>query len=208
MRADLVSAAESFAPRIREVADEVEQEACLPEDLVEQMTEAGLFRLYMPASAGGEEADPLTVFAVIEALAQADASVAWILMIAAEMASSVGWLEPEASRPSTSRASVGAVCGADVGVGAAEWGCGGRGGGLHGRGALGLRQRHRAGDCDGGDVLAAGAGRLAAFERRSARVPHDADAGGGRSDRSHLEHDGLARDGQSRFRGVGDVRAG
>ena len=94
MRADLVSAAESFAPRIREVADEVEREARLPEDLVEQMTEAGLFRLYMPASAGGEEADPLTVFAVIEALAQADASVAWILMIAAEIASSVGWLDP------------------------------------------------------------------------------------------------------------------
>lgn len=98
MRADLVSAAESFAPRIREVADEVEQDARLPEDLVEQMTEAGLFRLYMPASAGGEEADPLTVFAVIEALAQADASVAWILMIAAEIASSVGWLEPEVAR--------------------------------------------------------------------------------------------------------------
>ena len=98
MRADLVSAAESFAPRIREVADEVEHEARLPEDLVEQMTEAGLFRLYMPTSAGGEEADPLTVFAVIEALAQADASVAWILMIAAEIASSVGWLEPEVAR--------------------------------------------------------------------------------------------------------------
>jgi alkylation response protein AidB-like acyl-CoA dehydrogenase len=84
-----------LAPRIRQLADEIEQAGCLPPELVGPMTEAGLFELYRPADAGGLEAGPLTAFEVTECLARADGSVAWCVSVSTALSTYLGWLPPD-----------------------------------------------------------------------------------------------------------------
>ena len=89
---ELVRRARALAPQIAACAADIETAGAPPADLIEALTDAGLFRLNIPAEANGEQADPLVVFHVIEALAAADASVAWVVMIAAEVSLLTGWL--------------------------------------------------------------------------------------------------------------------
>jgi indole-3-acetate monooxygenase len=51
----------------------------LPTALVERLARAGLFRLLVPRTVGGEEADVRTFAEAIERIATADASAAWCL---------------------------------------------------------------------------------------------------------------------------------
>lgn len=89
---ELVRRARALAPQIAACAADIEAEGAVPPDLIEALTDAALFRLNVPAEANGEQADPLVVFHVIEALAAADASVAWVVMIATEVSLLTGWL--------------------------------------------------------------------------------------------------------------------
>ena len=81
----LVEAARELEPAIRDRADEIEETGSTPPDLIQAITRRGLFRLNIPARSYGEQAHPLVVFHVIEALAHADASTAWVVMIASEV---------------------------------------------------------------------------------------------------------------------------
>ena len=80
-RGDIVEAARSLMPWIRECAEQIEREGRLPGELVRALAEAGVFRMLAPRALGGGEADPLTHFEVIEALSEADGSVGWCAMI-------------------------------------------------------------------------------------------------------------------------------
>jgi alkylation response protein AidB-like acyl-CoA dehydrogenase len=84
-----------LAPRIRELAGDIEEAGCLPGELVEPMTGAGLFELYRPSDTGGLEADPLTAFEVTETLARADGSVAWCVSVSTALSNYLGWLSPD-----------------------------------------------------------------------------------------------------------------
>ena len=77
------AAAARLAPAIAARADEIEAARRLPADLAADLAAAGLFRLVVPKSLGGLELPPAEVVATIEAVAAADASVGWCLMIAA-----------------------------------------------------------------------------------------------------------------------------
>ena len=68
-RADWLGAARALAPRIAADADEIEQTRCLPDPLVDALSEAGLFRLLLPTRFGGGELDPMTFACVIEEVA-------------------------------------------------------------------------------------------------------------------------------------------
>jgi len=81
----LVHAARALQPAIRECADEIEASGTIPTHLIEALTERGLFRLNIPTRSHGEQAHPLVVFHIIEALAHADASLAWVVMISSEV---------------------------------------------------------------------------------------------------------------------------
>ena len=81
----LVEAARELEPLIRERANEIEETGSVPHELIDAITARGLFRLNLPARSFGEQAHPLVVFHTIEALAHADASTAWVVMIAAEV---------------------------------------------------------------------------------------------------------------------------
>lgn len=81
---ELVLAARALAPAIRAAAPEIERERRLPEAIVKGMKQAGVFRMTMPRSLGGPEADPITQLEVIEALSEADGSVGWVAMIGSD----------------------------------------------------------------------------------------------------------------------------
>ena len=73
-------------PEIRERAEEIEQARAVPRDLAEKLRSAGVFRRYVPRSHGGDELWPDEGLTVIEELARADASVAWVAAVGSEAA--------------------------------------------------------------------------------------------------------------------------
>jgi indole-3-acetate monooxygenase len=76
----LLEAASALAPAARELQDETERERCVPRQLVAQLREAGLYRMLLPRVIGGQQLDILTCFAIVELMAEGDASVGWNLM--------------------------------------------------------------------------------------------------------------------------------
>ncbi|MDE2746856.1 MAG: acyl-CoA dehydrogenase family protein [Chloroflexota bacterium] len=88
----LVEAARELEPSIRACADEIERLGNVPAELIDAVTDRGLFRMNIPARSYGEQAHPLVVFHAIEALAHADASTAWVVMIASEVSLLAAWL--------------------------------------------------------------------------------------------------------------------
>ncbi|MDQ1741612.1 MAG: Acyl-CoA dehydrogenase, N-terminal domain, partial [Pseudonocardiales bacterium] len=71
---DPVDAARRLAATAAELAPEAERSRQLSEPLVAALADAGLFRLCVPAAAGGLEAHPGTLTAAVEALAVGDAA--------------------------------------------------------------------------------------------------------------------------------------
>jgi alkylation response protein AidB-like acyl-CoA dehydrogenase len=83
-------------PEISARAEEIEQARAVPRDLAEKLRTAGVFRRYVPRSYGGDEMWPDEGLTVIEELARADASVAWVAAVGSEGPSFYAYLPPEA----------------------------------------------------------------------------------------------------------------
>jgi alkylation response protein AidB-like acyl-CoA dehydrogenase len=90
--------AASLLATIEARADEIEQARRLPADLAQEMAQAGLFRMALPKSLGGSELPPADIVRTIEAVAQADASVGWCLMIGATTTVSFAYLPHAVAR--------------------------------------------------------------------------------------------------------------
>jgi alkylation response protein AidB-like acyl-CoA dehydrogenase len=75
----VVQAAAALQPALREHHVEIEREQRFPRALVEQMREAGFYRMVIPRALGGLEVDPLTYLRVVELLAEGCGSVGWNL---------------------------------------------------------------------------------------------------------------------------------
>src|SRR3954453_21717881 len=93
-----IAAAASLAPQIRAFAEESERSRRLPMPQVEAMAEAGLFRLWIPRTLGGEEADPMTLVRVVEEVSRADGAAGWGSAIGGEYGAFGGYLPVEAAR--------------------------------------------------------------------------------------------------------------
>ncbi|MDX2233655.1 MAG: acyl-CoA dehydrogenase family protein, partial [Hyphomonadaceae bacterium] len=93
-----LNAARALAPTIAAHGDAIEAARRLPPELAAMMADAGLFRLIIPRSLGGWEAEPWTIVETIEAIAQADASAGWCLMIGSTTALNSAYLEPAVAR--------------------------------------------------------------------------------------------------------------
>ena len=78
---DVLAAAHELAPSIAARAAEIETARRLPRDLLHQLVSAGCFRLLQPRSHGGPEAELTDALALYEALARADGSTGWTVMI-------------------------------------------------------------------------------------------------------------------------------
>src|ERR1700689_4386284 len=85
-----IDAAKGLAPQIRASMEEIERSRRLPLPLVEAMAQAGLFRLWIPRTLGGEEADPMTLVRVVEEISRVDGLLVGAWRLAASMAHSVG----------------------------------------------------------------------------------------------------------------------
>jgi alkylation response protein AidB-like acyl-CoA dehydrogenase len=77
----ILDATRGLVPLLRERSDEIEAARRMPDDVLEAMIDAGVFRVAMPRAWGGPEMDPLSQIEMIETLATGDASAAWVTMI-------------------------------------------------------------------------------------------------------------------------------
>lgn len=75
--AAMLSRAEALIPRLRDRAARTEELRRLPTDTERDLHESGLFRIVQPKRVGGSEFDYVALVDCAEALAKADASVAW-----------------------------------------------------------------------------------------------------------------------------------
>ena len=75
----VVRAAAALQPALRRYREEIEREQRLPPALVEELRDAGFYRLVIPRALGGLEVDPLTYLRVVELLAEGCGSVGWNL---------------------------------------------------------------------------------------------------------------------------------
>lgn len=78
----VLRAVQDLTPTIAARAREVEEARRVPADLLGELIGSGCLRMLLPASHGGAAADLPTAMRVLETLATADASVAWITGIA------------------------------------------------------------------------------------------------------------------------------
>jgi alkylation response protein AidB-like acyl-CoA dehydrogenase len=81
--AELVASAQELQPLIRENAAANEAGGRLTEAVNDALHEHGLFGMWTPAPLGGSEADPISSLQIVQALAYADPSTAWVAMAAA-----------------------------------------------------------------------------------------------------------------------------
>ena len=73
----VVREAANLKPMLRRYQEEIEREQRLPKPLVEQMREAGFYRMVIPRALGGLQLDPLSYLRVVELLAEGVGSVGW-----------------------------------------------------------------------------------------------------------------------------------
>ena len=92
---ELVERARGLIPLIAGATDRVDRDRAVPADVLDAMHEARLFRTLIPASIDGEEVEPATFFQVIEAIAMADASVAWCLCQNSGVSMAAAYLDPK-----------------------------------------------------------------------------------------------------------------
>jgi alkylation response protein AidB-like acyl-CoA dehydrogenase len=75
----IVRDAKAIQPELRRHKDRIEAEQRFPSALVEQLREAGFYRMVVPKSLGGLAVDPITYTRVVENLAEGLGSVGWNL---------------------------------------------------------------------------------------------------------------------------------
>lgn len=81
--AGLVAAAEAIAPLLRANGPANEAAGRLVDDVVDALHDAGMFGMWVPAPLGGAELDPVSSLELVQTLAEADPSAAWVVMAAA-----------------------------------------------------------------------------------------------------------------------------
>jgi alkylation response protein AidB-like acyl-CoA dehydrogenase len=95
---ELVHQARTLAPEIAAAISGIDASCDLPADLVNRIVDHGFFRMAVPKSYGGLEADPITQVRVVEEFAKVDGSVGWIAMVGIAGAYQSAFLPPEAAR--------------------------------------------------------------------------------------------------------------
>jgi alkylation response protein AidB-like acyl-CoA dehydrogenase len=95
---EVLERARALSPMIATFAARVEAERRLPVPLADALHEAELFRMLLPRSLGGAELDPTTFVQVMEEVARADASTAWVLGQTAGCSMVAAYLKPDVAR--------------------------------------------------------------------------------------------------------------
>lgn len=85
-------------PGIAARADEIEAARRMPADIAQSLARAGVFNMVRPRSLGGLEMPPLDMVSVLHAIARAEASTGWCVMIGATTAINAAYLPPDVAR--------------------------------------------------------------------------------------------------------------
>lgn len=94
-RKSSVERAEGLQTLIAAAAPTIEKKRQLTESVVEALHEAGLYRMLLPRSLRGGEVEPLVFAQTLEALAKADASVAWCVAQCCGCSMAGAYLDPD-----------------------------------------------------------------------------------------------------------------
>jgi alkylation response protein AidB-like acyl-CoA dehydrogenase len=90
---------EEMRPVIARGGDEGQEMRRLPDDVVDELVEAGFFRFALPEELGGDNASSLETMEILEHMAAIDASVAWNVMLGSEInAMAAGGMDPEIAK--------------------------------------------------------------------------------------------------------------
>ena len=95
---DFIEAARSLAPHICAAREELDRQRRVPADLARLLDQSGAFRLFLPASMGGPQVDPITAYHVVEELSRSEASVGWCALLSNGGAVFTGNFTPEVAR--------------------------------------------------------------------------------------------------------------
>lgn len=90
-----LQAARALQSELSERAAEMEDVRRLPADLAAKLAEGGLFRMITPTAYGGLECSPREIVDAVEAVAEANASAGWCVMIGATTAMNAAYMDPE-----------------------------------------------------------------------------------------------------------------
>ena len=95
---DFLAAARALRPQISATRLEMDELRRIPDELAAAVAESGAYRLFLPASMGGPQVDPITAFEVVEELARAEGSVGWCALLSNGGALFTGHFTPETGR--------------------------------------------------------------------------------------------------------------
>jgi alkylation response protein AidB-like acyl-CoA dehydrogenase len=94
---DWISRARALRPFLEDAAPRIDAGRELPADVIDALHDARLFRLLIPRDLGGAELDLPTFLQVVEAIAEADGSVAWCVGQGAGCSMTAAYLPREAA---------------------------------------------------------------------------------------------------------------
>lgn len=94
----IIETATNIASVIIPRTEEIEKARRLPKDIAKIMAQAGLFRMVVPEYLGGLQCHPATLVSAIEAVAKADASAAWCVMIGSTTGITAAYMERDAAK--------------------------------------------------------------------------------------------------------------
>ena len=93
-----IAAARRLIPLLREAGPRIDAIRELPEDVLDGMHAAGMFRLLVPRSLGGAELLPATYIQCVEAIAAGDGSTAWCMNQGSGCSMTAAYLAPDVAR--------------------------------------------------------------------------------------------------------------
>lgn len=94
---ELIEAARALKPVVAAASEQIDRERDIPKDIVQMMSEAGIFGMGVPAAYGGTASDLVTKMTVIEEISAGNGSAGWIAMIAIGSGTFTAPLAPEAA---------------------------------------------------------------------------------------------------------------
>lgn len=93
-----LDAARALQSELSQRAQEMEDVRRLPADLAANLADCGLFRMITPAAYGGLECTPSQIVDAVEAVAEANASAGWCVMIGATTAMNAAYMDPDTAQ--------------------------------------------------------------------------------------------------------------
>jgi indole-3-acetate monooxygenase len=93
-----LASARRLEPMVTELRGQFDQDRQLPGRLIDELSAANLFRMWLPLAIGGAELPPLQFLTVIEELSRQDGSLGWCTVIPAGYGRLAGALEEDVAR--------------------------------------------------------------------------------------------------------------